>query len=88
MVLATCAVNRGDLPLDIIWVASENGDMKNSRRVITNDGVVITRTSSRISTLSIEQVRGRHSSNYTCICKNNAGTTQHTAELLINGYCL
>lgn len=83
MVTITCAVNKGDLPIDITWVMIDY--FGNEKRLITNDGIVITRSNQRISTLAIEAVQGRHRGNFTCIAKNRAGTTQHSAILSING---
>lgn len=78
MVSAYCTVNKGDLPLDIAWT-------KNGGRVFTNDGVVVTRNSQRISVLSIESVRARHAGNYSCVATNNAGETRQSAMLAVNG---
>lgn len=78
MVSAYCSVNKGDLPMDIYWT-------RNGGRVFTNDGVIITRTSQRISVLSIESVRARHSGNYTCVATNNAGVTLQWALLAVKG---
>ncbi|ALC40838.1 Dscam, partial [Drosophila busckii] len=77
MVSAYCTVNKGDLPLDIAWT-------KNGGRVFTNDGVVVTRTSQRISVFSIESVRARHAGNYSCVATNNAGVTRQSALLAVN----
>lgn len=78
MVSAYCSVNKGDLPLDIYWT-------KNGRKLFTSDGISISRTNQRISVLSIESVRDRHTGNYSCIAENSAGGTKFTAELLVNG---
>lgn len=79
MVSATCTVNKGDLPIEITW-------LQNGRRVYSNDGISISRPNQRLSTLSIESVRGRHSGNYTCLAKNHAGNVELIAPLLVNGY--
>ena len=78
MVSASCTVNKGDLPIDIIWT---NNDVK----LFSNDGIVISRTNKRMSVLSIESVRARHVGNYTCIATNSAGVVQYSAELAVNG---
>lgn len=83
MASTTCVMNKGDLPAEITWWVVD--DFGNERRLITNDGIVITRISSRMSALSIESVQGRHRGNYSCVVKNNAGTVQYSAQLLING---
>uniref|UniRef100_A0A1B0DQ84 Ig-like domain-containing protein n=1 Tax=Phlebotomus papatasi TaxID=29031 RepID=A0A1B0DQ84_PHLPP len=78
MVSAYCSVNKGDLPVNIYWT-------KDGRKVFTNDGILISKTSQRISVLSIESVRDRHSGNYTCWAENNAGSVHHSAQLHVNG---
>ena len=83
MVSATCTVNKGDFPIDIMWIHADTSGVE--RKLTTNDGVVITRTNQRISMLSIEAVKARHRGNFTCIAKNRAGSSQHSAVLAING---
>ncbi|XP_058116716.1 cell adhesion molecule Dscam2 [Anopheles coustani] len=77
MVSATCTVNKGDLPIDIVWLL-------NGRKIYSNDGILISRPSPRLSTLSIESVRDRHSGNYSCIAMNHAGSMEHVSQLLVN----
>ena len=83
MVSATCTVNKGDLPIDINWIHADTKGVE--RKLMTNDGVVITRTNQRISMLSIEAVKARHRGNFSCTAKNRAGSSQHSAFLAING---
>ena len=78
MVSAYCTVNQGDLPIDIHW-------RFNGQKLFTNDGILVSRSSPRISVLSIESVRGRHSGNYSCVAENAAGSAEHTAPLSVNG---
>lgn len=79
MVSASCTVNKGDLKdIDIYWKF-------NGLKLFTNNGVLVSRSSPRISVLSIESVRGRHSGNYTCVAENAAGLAHHTATLSIKG---
>ena len=84
MVSATCTVNKGDLPLELWWmmVEQESGLKK---KLTTNDGIVISRPNAKLSVLSIEAVKSRHRGVYTCFAKNKAGTSQHFAQLAING---
>uniref|UniRef100_A0A182S9C1 Ig-like domain-containing protein n=1 Tax=Anopheles maculatus TaxID=74869 RepID=A0A182S9C1_9DIPT len=77
MVSATCTVNKGDLPIDIVWLL-------NGHKIYSNDGILISRPSPRLSTLSIESVRDRHSGNYSCIAMNHAGSMEHVTQLLVN----
>jgi hypothetical protein len=76
-----CSVNKGDLPLEIYWMHTDATGTE--KRVITNDGVVITRTNQRISMLLIEAVKARHRGNYTCVAKNKGGEMHHTAVLYL-----
>lgn len=78
-----CTINKGDLPIDISWwMIDEYG---NERRLITNDGIVITKTNQRLSVLTIEAVKPRHRAKYICIAKNAAGTSSYSVQLSING---
>lgn len=79
MVSAYCTVNKGDLPIDITWT-------KNGRQVYTNNGVVVTHTSQRISVVSIEAVQSKHSGTYSCIATNSAGSNTFSTLLEVNGY--
>lgn len=78
MVSTSCTVNKGDLPLDIYWT-------RNGGRVYTNDGLVVMRNNQRLSVLSIESVRARHTGNYTCVATNSGGVTMSSAILRVNG---
>lgn len=55
------------------------------QNLTSNDGVIITRTSKKVSMMTIEAVQARHGGNYTCVAKNKAGIAQHSAYLAING---
>lgn len=78
-VQATCFVNKGDPPKEITWWFED--EFGNERKLSTNDGIVITKTSSRTSILNIEEVMGRHRGLYKC----RAGTALHSTRLSING---
>lgn len=79
-----CSVTKGDLPLSIWW-SFQNDIEKFSENMTTNDGIFITKTSLKISTLVIEAVKARHRGNYTCYAQNKAGLSSHSAYLAING---
>lgn len=81
MVSASCTVNKGDLPVNIFWT-------RDGHKIFSNDGISISRTNKRMSVLSIESVRDRHSGNYTCVAENAAGVVQHSALLSVNGKIL
>lgn len=78
MVSASCTVNKGDLPIKITWT-------RNNQSIYSNDGVSISRTNQRISILSIESVRDRHSGEFTCFAENSAGSVNYTTSLWVNG---
>lgn len=79
MVSVSCTVNKGDLlNMEIYW-------MFNGLKLFTNNGVLVSRSNPRISVLSIESVRGRHSGNYTCVAENAAGQAKHTTTLSVKG---
>lgn len=77
-----CSVTKGDLPLTIWWSFHGENFPEN---LTTNDGIFITKTSQKISTLVIEAVKARHRGNYTCVVQNRAGIAFHSAYLAING---
>lgn len=81
MVSASCTVNKGDLPINIYWV-------RDGHKIFSNDGISISRTNKRMSVLSIESVRDRHSGEYTCVAENVAGVVQHSVVLSVNGISL
>jgi hypothetical protein len=79
MTVVQCAVIKGDSPITISWFF-------NGVEITPGyQGVLIGKMSQRISTLSIEAVRARHSGDYTCRASNAAGKTDHTAYLNVNG---
>jgi hypothetical protein len=80
-----CTVNKGDLPLEITWIQTDESGQ--DKKLVTNDGIVITRTNQRISMLSIDQVKQRHSGNFTCQVSNRGESTQFSTSLQINGFC-
>lgn len=82
-VTVTCTITKGDLPVNIWWKFGD--DNSTSYNLTTNDGVVITRTSQKVSLLTIEAVKARHRGNYFCFAQNKGGVTEHDAYLAING---
>jgi hypothetical protein len=83
-ITATCTIVKGDLPIKIWWQFNEVSDQL-PYNLTTNDGVVITKPSPKISMLAIDAVKARHRGNYTCFAKNKAGVVQHSAFLFVNG---
>jgi len=83
-VTAICSITKGDIPMKIWWRFSEGGEDM-AYNLTTNDGVVISRNSQKLSVLNIEAVKARHRGNYTCFAQNKAGVAQHSAYLAFNG---
>lgn len=83
-VTATCSITKGDLPLKIWWTFQGVDDFT-PYNLTTNDGVVITKPSQKISILAIDAVKARHRGNYSCMAQNKGGYSQHSAYLSING---
>lgn len=79
-----CSITKGDLPLKIMWLF-QGVDDTSPYNLSSNDGVIITKPSQKMSVLAIEAVKARHRGNYTCIASNKAGLAQHSAYLSING---
>ena len=85
-VSATCSITKGDLPLDIWWTVIEADDPNSVDQILTtSEGILISRTSKKISVLSIESVNARNRGNYTCHARNKAGETSVSTQLSING---
>jgi hypothetical protein len=75
---------KGDLPLDIWWTFTQS-DNSMSHNLTTNDGVVIMRTTQKVSMLAIDAVKARHMGKYSCFAQNKGGSSQHSTYLAING---
>lgn len=83
-VTALCSITKGDMPMSIFWQFKEDG-VSDGYNLTTNDGVLITRTTPKVSMLAIDAVKARHRGNYTCFASNKAGVVQSSAYLAING---
>ncbi|XP_023287722.1 hemicentin-1 [Orussus abietinus] len=79
-VSATCSVLKGDSPIDIQW--NLNGERISSG---THPDVLVTKSGTKISLLSIDAVTARHAGEYTCVASNLAGTISRSATLAVNG---
>lgn len=73
-----CTVTKGDNPVQFDWFL-------NGQLIKNMNGIFINQLGKRISTLHIDSVNAEHSGEYTCRAKNLAGSTNHTAVLLVNG---
>jgi Immunoglobulin domain len=84
-VTATCSITKGDLPIHIWWQFSDGMESQSSYNLTTNDGIVVTRTTQKLSFLNIDAVKARHRGNYTCFASNKGGFAQHSSYLAMNG---
>lgn len=76
----SCVMNKGDLPVAFKWLF--NGEEIKPRN---NLGIVLTTISKKTSILNIEAVNSVHRGSYTCEIRNQAGQTNHTTLLSVNG---
>ncbi|XP_026295682.1 Down syndrome cell adhesion molecule isoform X3 [Apis mellifera] len=82
MATVQCAVIKGDLPVRIAW--SLNGRRVEAGREHEIPDIVVTRSSKRISTLTIDSVAARHAGEYSCTATNEAGSATHVSVLSVN----
>ena len=74
----TCHVSKGDLPLKIYW-------SHNDLPIFSHMGIMANKIGDRISLLTVESVKAENSGLYTCIGSNNAGKSNYSTELFVNG---
>lgn len=74
-----CMVNKGDLPVDIIWT------INSSPIVSGQNSFTIMKMNSRTSSLNIEYLDAIHRGIYKCVANNKAGSTDLAAKLEVNG---
>ncbi|XP_055624202.1 cell adhesion molecule Dscam2 isoform X44 [Toxorhynchites rutilus septentrionalis] len=77
-VAVNCMVVKGDSPLEVRWFL--NGAPISSE----NEGILVTKLTERLSSLSIEAIQPVHRGIFECRVKNNAGEAISSAELIIN----
>lgn len=73
-----CSIIHGDLPISIYW-------QHNNHTISTNAEIMISKMGSRSSVLTIESIRDYHAGNYSCFGRNEAGTSNHSVEVIVNG---
>ncbi|XP_050561798.1 cell adhesion molecule Dscam2 isoform X24 [Spodoptera frugiperda] len=79
MASISCALSKGDQPLNISWVLNGQIIPKN------NDmGIVLTVINKKTSILNIDSVSGIHRGTYLCVATNMAGSVNHSAVLEVN----
>nr|XP_026486882.1 Down syndrome cell adhesion molecule-like protein Dscam2 isoform X35 [Vanessa tameamea] len=79
MASISCAVSKGDQPLNITWVF--NGEIVSKRNDL---GIVLTNVNRKTSILNIDSVNGIHRGTYYCVATNQAGSVNHSALLEVN----
>lgn len=73
-----CTISGGDLPVNVTWTL--NGVP------IDNDLEIFTeKRGHRIHNLMIDSISAKHAGTYTCHAKNQAGLTEHSSLLIVNG---
>lgn len=81
---AMCSVIKGDLPINIWWHFNDDDDSIGFN-LTTNDGLLVTRMTQKVSMLAIDSLKARHKGNYTCYASNKGGIAYHSSYLAING---
>lgn len=79
VVSVQCTVTKGDSPIQISWLF-------NGTDLESSDDVIISKTSRKVSSLTIDSVRASHMGEYTCTAKNAAGASNFSTTLHINGF--
>lgn len=96
-----CTISSGDLPISILWfkdnrplgapqVAEQTvgqfaDEHQPQHQQVSLDGVRVSRVSDYSSTLLFESLRVQHSGNYTCLARNDAGSSSHQAPMIVQG---
>lgn len=73
-----CIAAKGDTPIGLTFY-------HNDKPVIDDNGMTVSK-SSKITTLTIEYLRGEHQGNYSCRASNRAGQAEFSTQLNINGH--
>ncbi|XP_060864204.1 cell adhesion molecule Dscam2 isoform X20 [Metopolophium dirhodum] len=72
-----CTVSSGDIPIEFAWTfnGKSTSDLAN---------VFVSKTGRRVSSLTVESLTEKNVGNYSCLARNMAGETGHTASLYVN----
>lgn len=73
-----CTISSGDIPVEFAWTfnGKSTSDLAN---------VVVSKIGRRVSTLTVESLTEKNVGNYSCLARNKAGESAHTASLYVNG---
>ncbi|KAG5890612.1 hypothetical protein JTB14_005122 [Gonioctena quinquepunctata] len=72
-----CTVHKGDLPINITW-------FHNAERIGYTEDIIISQPSKKVSILTIDDVKGSHLGNYTCLAQNTVGSSSESTILHVN----
>ncbi|XP_050520802.1 cell adhesion molecule Dscam2 isoform X50 [Daktulosphaira vitifoliae] len=72
-----CTISSGDIPVEFAW--SFNG-----RSTSDLANVYVSKIGRRVSSLTVESITEKNVGNYTCLARNKAGESSHTASLFVN----
>ncbi|XP_026814896.1 Down syndrome cell adhesion molecule-like protein Dscam2 isoform X47 [Rhopalosiphum maidis] len=72
-----CTVSSGDIPIEFAWTfnGKSTSDLAN---------VFVSKIGRRVSSLTVESLTEKNVGNYSCLARNTAGETGHTASLYVN----
>lgn len=76
-----CIISSGDMPVSFAWLL-------NGKRLSEFKDISITSMGKKISALTVDSISREHAGNYTCVTKNNAGTSSFTAALNVKGIAI
>lgn len=78
VIQASCIVNKGDEPINLIWY-------KDERPLVTSENFMISNVGSKVSNLVLLDVSADHSGTYTCQAFNAVGTSKFSSKLKVKG---
>jgi hypothetical protein len=76
-----CIITVGQLPVQITWTFHGAADSAK----VTQEGVTTMKLGAKSSVLMIDSVKASHAGNYSCKASNEAGNSEHTTSLVVNG---
>lgn len=73
-----CTIPSGDIPIEFGWTfnGKSTSDLAN---------VFVSKIGQRVSALTVESLTEKNVGNYSCLARNKAGESAHTAALYVNG---
>ncbi|XP_066145676.1 cell adhesion molecule Dscam1 isoform X23 [Euwallacea fornicatus] len=71
-----CIISTGDMPVEFAWLL-------NGKPLVDFKDISVVSMGKKISALTVDSICRDHAGNYTCVTKNNAGTSSFTAKLTV-----